>query len=334
MEASNSLLREKIATIFVMAFITFLGGVLPFKFFSILKSTEPSSRRKWETFISLCSCYSGGVFIAACFLDLIPETEELFNEILKEVEEKYDLVVEFPVTNFVICLGFFMILFIEQTVLGVKEHLTVPDEREPLLGSHHHHHHHHHHHQHHQHHQHQHAVVEIHHPPEDHVHVHGHHSDEHRFHHSPLRSIMLLLALSFHSVFEGVAIGLQNNSGQFFSIVIAVIVHKTVMAFSLGLNIAQSSLNFKNFIVSTIIFSLASPLGVGIGILMMDLPPSLMRDSCNGVLQGIAGGTFLYITFFDVLPPPLSSPGSRVLKVLFVILGYASICTLMLLAHV
>ena len=97
---------------------------------------------------------------------------------------------------------------------------------------------------------------------------------------------MLLLALSFHSVFEGVAIGLQNNSGQFFSIVIAVIVHKTVMAFSLGLNIAQSSLNFKNFIVSTIIFSLASPLGVGIGILMMDLPPSLMRDSCNGVLQG------------------------------------------------
>merc|ERR1712212_637886 len=113
-----------------------------------------------------------------------------------------------------------MILFIEQTVLGVKEHLTVPDEREPLLGAHHH--------------QHQHTVVEIHHPPEYHVHVHDNHDDEHRFHHSPLRSVMLLLALSFHSVFEGIAIGLQDNSGQFFSIVIAVIVHKTVMAFSLG----------------------------------------------------------------------------------------------------
>ena len=97
---------------------------------------------------------------------------------------------------------------------------------------------------------------------------------------------MLLLALSFHSVFEGVAIGLQDNSGQFFSIVIAVMVHKVVMAFSLGLNIAQSDLNLKNFLISTVIFSLASPLGVGVGILMMGLPPSLTRDICNGFLQG------------------------------------------------
>ena len=98
---------------------------------------------------------------------------------------------------------------------------------------------------------------------------------------------MLLLALSFHSVFEGIAIGLQDNAGQFLSIVIAVMVHKTVIAFSLGLNIAQSDLNFKSFIISNIIFSLASPLGVGVGILMTDLPQSLMRDICNGILQGI-----------------------------------------------
>ena len=98
---------------------------------------------------------------------------------------------------------------------------------------------------------------------------------------------MLLLALSFHSVFEGIAIGLQDNAGQFLSIVIAVMVHKTVIAFSLGLNIAQSDLNFKSFIISNIMFSLASPLGVGVGILMTDLPQSLMRDSCNGVLQGL-----------------------------------------------
>jgi len=145
---------------------------------------------------------------------------------------------------------------------------------------------------------------------------------------------MLLLALSFHSVFEGIAIGLQDNAGQFLSIVIAVMVHKTVIAFSLGLNIAQSDLNFKSFIISNIIFSLASPLGVGVGILMTDLPQSLMRDICNGILQGIAGGTFLYITFFDVLPPALNGSGNRFLKVLSVILGFACICSLMLVAHV
>ena len=52
--------------------------------------------------------------------------------------------------------------------------------------------------------------------------------------HSSLRSYLLLLALTFHSVFEGLAIGLQQVSGQLFSIFTAVIIHKAIMAFSLG----------------------------------------------------------------------------------------------------
>ena len=74
------------------------------------------------------------------------------------------------------------------------------------------------------------------------------------------------------------------------------------MAFSLGLNIAQSDLSAKSFLISNILFSVSSPIGVGIGIAVADLPPSLPQDICNGILQGIAGGTFLYVTFFEVLP--------------------------------
>ena len=70
----------------------------------------------------------------------------------------------------------------------------------------------------------------------------------------------------------GIAIGLQENSGQLISIFIAVITHKAVMAFSLGLNIAQSELSLRSFIISNIMFSLASPVGVGIGIAMAGLP--------------------------------------------------------------
>lgn len=331
--SGESLIREKIATILVMSLLTFLGGVLPFKFLSRLQQNQsPGSRRRWQIFISLCSCFSGGVFIAACFLDLIPETEELFVEILSEIEAKYDITVTFPLTHFVVCFGFFLILFIEQAVLFIKETIAATDEREPLLRSEHHHHHHHHHHDH------EHPVVEIHHPHQDyHNHQHHHHHSHGEgldFHHSSLRSVLLLLALSFHSVFEGVAIGLQHNAGEFLSIVIAVMVHKTVIAFSLGLNIAQSDFKFRSFVISNVIFSLASPLGIGLGILMMDLPASLLRDFCNGILQGVAGGTFLYITFFDVLPPALNGSGNRFLKVLCVILGFACICCLMLVAHV
>ena len=65
-------------------------------------------------------------------------------------------------------------------------------------------------------------------------------------------------------------------------------VHKALMAFSLGLNLAQADLGSSTFLVSTAVFTLASPLGIGVGILMSDLPPSAAADIFNGVLQGTA----------------------------------------------
>ena len=160
------------------------------------------------------------------------------------------------------------------------------------------------------------------------------------------------------------------------TIFVAVMMHKAIMAFSLGLNIAQSSFSVsffvsswprfipnmkyqkvKAFVLSSLLFSLASPFGVGVGIKttslsqfshfilfpgigLSGLPASIPQRICNGILQvcrnliwylfvqlqcirhlvnlndliitfgqkesisfclqGIAGGTFLYITFFEV----------------------------------
>merc|ERR1711910_199262 len=119
---------------------------------------------------------------------------------------------------------------------------------------------------------------------------HAHHAHDGGYHahldhditkHSSLRSVMLLLALSFHSVFEGVAIGLQDTSGQLVTIFVAVMMHKAIMAFSLGLNIAQSSFSVKAFVLSSLLFSLASPFGVGVGIGLSGLPASIPQRICN-----------------------------------------------------
>jgi hypothetical protein len=91
------------------------------------------------------------------------------------------------------------------------------------------------------------------HPHDDEQHDHGHMDGI--FQHSTFRSILLLIALSFHSVFEGLAIGLQQELGQLISLFMAVIIHKAVMAFSLGLTLAQSNLNFCQFVVGNLIFS-------------------------------------------------------------------------------
>ena len=66
------------------------------------------------------------------------------------------------------------------------------------------------------------------------------------------------------------------------------------MAFSLGLNIAQSDLSLRNFVLSNVVFSLSSPMGVGIGIGMCGMPPSLPHDICSGLLQGKNSSKYTY----------------------------------------
>ncbi len=141
------------------------------------------------------------------------------------------------------------------------------------------------------------------------------------------------MALSFHSVFEGLAIGLQGDLGQLISLFLAVIAHKGIMAFSLGLTLAQANLSSKQFLISVLVFSTASPFGMGVGILLSNLEKSIGVDLANAVLQGIAGGTFIYITFFEVLPHEFNQPGNRMLKCLFLLLGFSSIAGLIFITH-
>ena len=314
--------HKKILLILTMILVTFIFQGLSFALHSMAKK-NPSTMSKslWTNFLSYCSCFSGGVFIAACLLDLHPEA----NEKIEEIIERYNFEIDFPITNLLFCIGFFLILTVEQCVLSFQEnrldrrhHETLEETRPQLTHDHqsstnHHHH----------------GLSgvseEVHHHPDGHGDHHSHAAHS-VLQYSMLRSIMLLLALSFHSVFEGIAIGLQDTSTDLFSIFTAVMIHKALMAFSLGLNMAQSKLSTRNFIVSSIVFNSASPLGVAIGILISGVPPSMFSDISNGVLQCVAGGTFLYITFFEVLPHELNAPGNRLKKIFFVVIGFAAIC--------
>jgi len=325
----SELLYEKLIVMFSMLVVTFLFGMLPLKIFSSVRdNTDVTARIRWRLVMSFASCFAGGVFIGACLLDLVPDVEENIQQVLKDIEKVYHVDFDYPLAQFIICLGFFFILIIEQTVLYFQENWAASEEREPLLSR---------------------SrptnyTNEI--QREDSItglsnqahHAHDGHGDHAHishgvFQHSSLRSILLLLALSLHSIFEGLAIGLQKVKANLISIFVAVLCHKAVMAFSLGLNIAQSNLSARSFIISNLIFSLASPVGLCIGIFVSDLPSSLPQSIANSCLQGIAGGTFLYITFFEVLPHELNVPANRLWKVLFVILGFSLICALVFITH-
>ena len=107
---------EKIILLCTMLMATLIFALLPFK---LLEKTRQNS--KWKTAVSLASCFSGGVFIGACILDLFPDVHEAFDQVLEEIENDYGTKIDFPVAGFAICIGFFMVLALEQFVLTWKE---------------------------------------------------------------------------------------------------------------------------------------------------------------------------------------------------------------------
>lgn len=54
----------------------------------------------------------------------------------------------------------------------------------------------------------------------------------------------------------------------------------------------------------------------------------------SGILQGIANGTFLYVTFFEIFQQELAERGSCLLKVLSMIVGYSVVTGLLYYANV
>jgi len=276
--------------------------MLPLKIISIVQHTlDPQRRHMYQNVISLLSCFGGGVFLGACLLDLFPEVRDQLGETFDQMH----IVSSFPVAEFVMVFGFFMAFIMEQIVLTWQENGDELSERQPLLSDSR--------------------------RRSNSINGGSRSFDSHSFYddskkHPTLRSIVLLMALSLHSVFEGFAIGLQPGLPELAKILAAVAIHKCIIAFSLGLNLVQSKLKLKTIILLNLLFSVTTPTGIAVGIAITDLSNSAGTSLVSGLLQGIACGTFLFVTFFEVLPHEMNGKGARLPKVLATILGFAAVC--------
>ena len=134
---------------------------------------------------------------------------------------------------------------------------------------------------------------------------HPHHQHEETG--SSFRSFALILALSVHSIFDGLAIGLQPAASLVLQVGLAIAVHKTIFAFSLGVRFARRTINESSSSSSYAViylgcFTLASPLGVLLGVIFDTVAAEFAwRVFVTGTLQALATGTLMYVTFFEVL---------------------------------
>lgn len=135
---------------------------------------------------------------------------------------------------------------------------------------------------------------------------------------------ILMIALSVHSIFEGLAAGLQKSEGQVINMAIAIIIHKGAAGSSLGISLVKTFPdNFRLCRQLVLIFALSTPLGVGLGMLVANA-----GDIYEVIFSSIAAGSFLYIACTEVIVEEFSIPGNRYWKLLAFLLG-ASIITLL-----
>ncbi|XP_065671467.1 zinc transporter ZIP1 [Hydra vulgaris] len=141
-----------------------------------------------------------------------------------------------------------------------------------------------------------------------------------------LRAYVLVFAISLHSLFEGLAVGLLTQTSDVLELFVALVIHKSIIAFSIGVQLVDAKMSSSTVVLCLGIFSSMTPIGIGLGMAVLSSFNSLaLRLWFSGVLQGIATGSFLYVTFFEVLPRELSiSDEKKLLKILFVILGYVA----------
>lgn len=149
---------------------------------------------------------------------------------------------------------------------------------------------------------------------------------------SQVRSVLLLTALSFHGVFEGMALGLQAHQSDVWVMCVAICIHRGILSFGLSLQYARSYEKASTIVFSISAFSIICAVGIIIGI-AISTGAQLYTDVDvpNAILQSLATGTIFYIIFLNILFKELD--GNRdVKKISCTFVGFAFIAIVLAVA--
>lgn len=147
------------------------------------------------------------------------------------------------------------------------------------------------------------------------------------------RGLLAVLALSFHAVFEGLAVGLESSVGNVWYLFAAIATHKLVIAFCVGVELISTRTRLVLIFVYLATFAAVTPLGIGIGIaLSSDGEDAGTSTVATVVLQGMAAGTLLYVVFFEVLQRERASTQSGIWQLIAIMAGFAVMFALQLIS--
>lgn len=292
-----------------------------------------AKRYKWNSnsqnnsFVQKLLCVGGGVLLCTTFVHLLPEVSEKLQN-LRNVSLQ-----EIHYAELLMCTGFFIMYLIEelahaclhqkdqqQNVLARSLSIRRSASNEESLGS-------------------RQSFVADQSPIVEDTNQEGHSCEEHnhsdeeenylnheRGGHShfntddsalkTIRGLFIVLALSVHELFEGLAVGLESSSKNVWYMFGAVSAHKLVIAFCIGVELVTSEMTTSLILIYVFIFAIVSPVGIGLGLIVTSESED-SADLLSVLLQGLASGTLLYVVFFEILSAERKSGIKHFFCVLF-----------------
>lgn len=107
---------------------------------------------------------------------------------------------------------------------------------------------------------------------------------------------ILTLILIIHSLTEGAALGIGDTFAETLIIFIAIIAHKGSASFALCMTLMRYQLPLFRIVAIVLLFSLMTPLGIGLGALINYYMQSTGGKLTAAIFDAFAAGTFIYIS--------------------------------------
>ncbi|XP_065862574.1 zinc transporter 11 [Euphorbia lathyris] len=305
----KSLILVKIWCLIIVFIGTFVGGVSPYFM-------------GWnEGFLVLGTQFAGGVFLGTALMHFLSDANETFGDLTTK---------EYPFAFMLACAGYLMTMLADcvisyvygkknsSEVNEVNADLELQGRVDPEKTS-------------------QHGT--------SHPEFQGHHGmDVASGKSSSLAtasslgdSILLIVALCFHSVFEGIAIGVAETKADAWKALWTISLHKIFAAIAMGIALLRMIPDrpLLSCVAYAFAFAISSPIGVAIGIVIDATTQGAVADWLFAISMGLACGIFIYVAINHLLskgykPQRTVSVDTPYYKFLGVSLGIGVIAVVMI----
>jgi len=284
----DAILVAKIISMVCLGLITWLVGLLPLVGvrWGWMKSSEGEQGQRTVAIFSAMMSFGGGVILTSCLTHMLPDVNDILAEMRAGSDDSVLANSDLPVAEIFVLAGFILIYVVEEFghwALVRTGHISGDS------GGHGHSH-----------------DVAI--PVEESI-------------QATARGFLVVLALSIHDFFEGIALGVSRTTSGVYFLLLAFATHKWVISGTMGLNWARSKILPLVALLYMTVFCAISPIGVAVGMAIKEAGEDHGSDTLV-VFQGLATGSLLYVVFFEIMEKERKRAVSGLLQATCLALGY------------